>query len=298
MKTTPEVQQALAASSSWWLQARVVAQALEGGLHRSQRLGGSSDFAEYTSYVPGDDVRRIDWRAFGRTDRVLLRRYDEDARMGVGLVLDASSSMGVPTTDVTKMHFAKQILTVMAMLAAQQQDAPGVTVFAGAVKASLPTGSTQGHVQALAAHVQQAQADGGTHVGDALQHAIDALRPRGLLVLCSDLVDVDPATLQRLRLVRARGGDAVVVHVLHHSEVDFRYEGITRFEHVEQDRHVVVDAPLVRRAYQAQVERFWRAHEQAALDAGAHYLRVTTNEGLSTVVASLLQRLGGARGAR
>jgi uncharacterized protein (DUF58 family) len=277
------------------LQARVLANAMALGMHRSVRLGGATDFAEHQAYAPGDDIRRIDWRALGRLDRVYVRRFQEESRMAVAVLLDTSSSMGFAGTSTTpnndKLSFAKVIVATLLHLAAQQRDAPGVSLFAGERVAHIQPSSRVAHLQHVLAVVQHSQADGTTQLDDTLMAVASQLRPRGLVVLVSDLIDIPTSTLAHLRPIRARGSDAIVLHVLHRDELSFPLDGVVQFNDMEGNRHQTVDAPLVRDAYLTEVDRFCQQQRVAVEAAGARYLLVCSDEPARQVLTRLLSLL-------
>jgi len=248
------------------LRARTIAEGLLAGAHASRRFGSSSDFAEHKLYTPGDELRHLDWRAYARFDRYFVRRYLEETNLDVHLVVDASSSMSYAggadgRVTLSKFEVARTLAAALATIAHDQSDATGLSLFAERELTGMPPRHRKDHLHALLASLEDSRASGKTSV----PHALDAVRARqnrrALVVVISDLLDVDLAILEPLGVMRRRGADVLLLHVLHRDELSFPFDGVVRFEDLEGDRLAQVDAPGVRAAYLDELDRFltrWR----------------------------------------
>ena len=258
------------------LRARIVADALFAGGHRSRRFGSSTEFAEHKVYTPGDDVRRLDWRVMGRLDKSYVRRTEDETRTDVIIVVDTSNSMSYAggargALGPSKLDVARTLAAATAFIALQQQDAPGVSLFAGHEHASLAPrgrGDALGHIGEL---LLTATADGKTELGATLRRVGDRLRRKAVVVVISDFIDAGPDALDALGVLRRRGGESMVMHLMHDDELDFPFDGVVKFEDLEGDREVQVDAPLVRKAYLAELAAFLAGVERQATGNDARY---------------------------
>jgi uncharacterized protein (DUF58 family) len=265
------------------LRARIVADALYAGGHRSRRFGSSSEFAEHKAYAPGDDLRRLDWKVMARQNRSYVRRTEDETRVDVVVVVDTSHSMayaggarGVDTT--SKIECARTLAAAIAYVAQHRADAPGLSLFAGDETAFLPprgTGDTLGHICAA---LVRAEANGKASLERVLERVCERQKRKAVVVVVSDFIDSSIDELWPLGVLRKRGGEAVLLQVLHEDEVDFPFDGVVKFEDLEGDREVQVDAPLVRASYLQELAAFLRTVEGAAADNDARYTLCRTDE--------------------
>ncbi len=282
------------------LRARIVADALFAGGHRSRRFGSSTEFAEHKVYTPGDDLRRLDWRVMGRLDKSYVRRTEDETRTDVVLVVDTSGSMAYAggargSEGPSKLDVARTLSAAVAWIALHQQDAPGVSLFAGQERASLPArgrGDALGQIGEL---LVAARAEGPSALAATLQAVTSRLRRKTVVVVVSDLIDAGPEALSALGVLRRRGGDAIVLQVLHDDELDFPFDGVVKFEDLEGSREVQVDAPLVRKAYLDELASFRRDCEKAAAACDARLGLCRVNESVVEVLAATLDDRRGRR---
>lgn len=293
----PEVLERL---SGLELKARRIVEGYVSGLHRSPFRGFSVEFAEHREYVPGDDIRFLDWKVFGKTDRLYLKRYEEETNLEATLLVDTSASMGYSTADgtgVSKLAYARMGAAALAYMITQQQDAAGLVLFDSQLRAQLPARTGPAHVRALFRRLEEARPEGTTGVGRALIEAGEAVRRRGVVVLFSDLLDDPREVLKGLRHLRQRGHDVLLFHVLAHEELTFPFTRMSRFEGVELPEHVIVDPVSVRAAYLAEVEAFQRTLKRACLANRIDLVEMDTAQPLGVVLAAYLaQRAARRRG--
>ena len=275
------------------LRARLVAEGMLVGTHRSRRFGSSSEFAEHKIYAPGDDLRRIDWRAVARFDRTFVRRYEEETQIEIALIVDTSASMGYAggargTLSATKLEAAVTYAAALAWLAHTRSDAVSLELFAGTEKLSLNARGQREHLAFLLDQLARARADGGTALLDAVQRCADRQRRRTLVIVITDLIDVGVEPLRALGVLRKRGHDVIVLHTLHRDELEFPYEGVVRFLDFEGDREVQVDAPLVREAYLEEMRAFLAEVRDEATRVDVRYHLGVTDEPPALVLARAL----------
>ncbi len=266
----------LASLSSMELRARAMVEGYYSGHHRSRYRGASVEFADHRPYSHGDELRHLDWRLYGRSDRFFVKQYEAETNLTVHLLLDASGSMGYPERGVTKLACATYLAAGLAYLAWRQRDAVGLTVFDTGPREQLPPRSRRGHLQQVFDALEGAAAGGETGIADVLGDVGASMRRRGLIVLLSDLLDEPGEVLRALGLLRSRGHDLIVMQVLDRREMDLGLHGPVVVVDLETNERLVTDADEIRGRYEAAL----RAHVERLRDGCAardidHQLFVT-----------------------
>lgn len=232
-----------------FLAARQAVESVLAGSHRSVRRGLSVEFAGHRPYQPGDDLRRLDWLVWARSDRLDVRVHEEETRLRATLVLDASGSMGYAGEGRSKLEYAKLVCAALAYLMVRQADAVGLAVVDSEVRDHLPPASTMGHVVSLIDSLERTRAGGETALGPVLEALAPRLTRRGLVVLVSDAFD-DPERLARaLQLLRYRKQDVRLLQVVDPVEESFPFQGMIEFVGLERDGRVRLDGDRVRGWY-------------------------------------------------
>jgi uncharacterized protein (DUF58 family) len=279
------------------LLARLTVEGLMTGLHKSPFKGFSVEFAEHRQYGPGDEIRHIDWRAFGKTDRYFVKEYEEETNLKAFLVLDASGSMGYKGSkaSVSKLDHARGIAASLAYLMIGQRDAVGLVAFDSEVRTMIPPRSAPGHFSLLCRAMEAAEIGGETPLSGVLHGLADRIKRRGLVVVLSDGFDRADELLNALRHLRHRRHEVLFFQVVAPEEEDFSFARPAKFRDLERPaRDLRVNPAAFRAAY---LERF-RAHGQALreglLGMNADYHKASTSE---SVERTLLDYLA-ARSAR
>jgi uncharacterized protein (DUF58 family) len=231
------------------LRARLVVEGYVSGVHKSPYKGFSVEFAEHREYAPGDDLRYLDWKVFGKTDRYYIKQYEEETNLVCHVVLDTSESMDFGTEGVRKFDYATTIAAALSYLIVGQHDSAGLVTFDDKVRKVLPPGSHGGHLRRIFETLEKVQPGGKTSIGAVLTQVSDQLRKRGLVVLVSDLVgDVDDV-LRGLRRLRGHKHDVIVFQVLDPAECDFPFDQMTLFEGLEEFPDLLADPKSLRKTY-------------------------------------------------
>jgi uncharacterized protein (DUF58 family) len=237
------------------LLARTVVEGFVSGLHKSPYLGRSVDFAEHRAYMPGDDIRRIDWRLFGRTDRFYLKEFEADSNTDLVQLLDLSRSMRFTSHAVTKLDYARYLVACLAYLARKQRDRVGLVTFDDDVIDFVPPSAK--HLPILLHTLDRADraldGRGPGALARPLGKAGEACHRRGLMVLVSDLYEDPRAVLDALALLRHRGGDLMVFHVLDPAELELPSDEPAAYEDLESGERIPVVPDAVRERYRALV---------------------------------------------
>lgn len=276
------------------LLARTVVNGFVHGLHRSLRAGVSVDFAEHRPYQPGDDLRRVDWRVYGRTDRFYLKTYEADTNADVIFALDASASMDFGTGSVTKFDYARFLIASLAWLAQRQGDRVGLVTVAGEILDIVPP-STR-HLQLVLHTLGRAKAKGAGQIPVMMERVAQLRGRSGMVVLVSDCYE-EPTVLRRaLAGMRARGNDVLVFHVIDAAERDLPWTGPGNFEDSESG----VRMPLRPDDLRQQYRQIFDAHRADLLrelsGENIDYTAVETDQPLDAALRTFLDlRLMGSR---
>lgn len=247
----------LAKIATMSLRARHVVEGLLSGLHESPYRGYSVEFAEHREYVPGDEIRRIDWKAYGKFDRYFVKEYEEETNLRAYLLLDASASMDYGSQGISKFDYGCYLAVSLAYLMLRQGDDVGLVTFGAQVQRYIPPRSGLKHLQALTSLLEATQPQGETHLDQVLRDIGGKLKKRGMIIVISDLFDAPELVLRALKYFRHRRNEVMVFHLLDKNELDFPFERLTVFEDIEDVRsRVLADPRAIRTAYLQQLQTF------------------------------------------
>ncbi len=283
----PEV---LARISSLELLARTVVEGFIAGLHRSPFTGFSTEFAEYRQYLPGDDLRHLDWKLLGRTDRYFIKKYRGDTNAQCHILVDASASMRYTTRAVTKLQYAQFLGSALAYLANRQQDAVGLIAFDQAVRTHVPAHSRSGHLRTIFGHMAQLEPGSETRLSQMLHEAAERIKRRGIVIVISDMYDEPEAIIKGLQHLAFRGNDVIVFHVLDKNELEFNFSEPVLLEDVETQEQMHVLPDILAEGYRLQI----RAHIDQLREGTAQnridYELLTTDQPLDYALFAFLAR--------
>ncbi len=281
--------------STMELRARALVEGHFSGLHRSPYRGAAVEFADHRQYSHGDELRHVDWRVYGRTDRFFVKEYDAETNMCVYLLVDGSNSMGYGSGTVTKLQYATYLAAGLAYLASVQRDAPSLALFDTEVTEQLPALTSSAHLRRLFEVLDSAEAGRETDISQALEQATIALKRRGIVVLLSDLLDDPRHTLRALGYFRHHGHDVIVFHVLDPAELSFDFRGPLTFEDMETGQQMNTDATALRAEYLGQLRRFCGALRDGCMQRHIDYEVMDTSRPFGQALVAYLakrQRVG------
>jgi uncharacterized protein (DUF58 family) len=303
--------QALARLAAVPLAARRPMVGSVSGRHASPHRGSSVEFAEYRKYVPGDDLRRLDWRAFGRSDRHYVKEYEADTNLRLCLVLDTSGSMrygsapagpakpaGGAAKATTKLEQGRRLAGSLAYLAAQQGDAVGVACVADGLVQTLPPRRSPAHLRLVLDVIEAAAADGPTRLPEVLHELAETTRQRALVVVVSDLLVPPPELASAFNHLRFRRHDVGVFHVLDPQEIGFEFQRPTRFLDLEGGAAIFADPIEIADRYHRAVAAYLADLRKIVLETGIDYHRVLTSDPAEQALAKFLVGRAVARGLR
>lgn len=272
----PEV---LAAIAGLMLRARRVVEGTISGLHKSPFHGFNVEFAEYREYAPGDDLRRLDWRALGRTDRYYIKQYEEESNLRATIVMDASASMKYGHTKrMTKYDYGATLAASLATLLIQQQDPVGLALFDRAERQWLPPAATQAQLALIIGQLEAAAPDRETDLGPVLQALGDQLKKRGLVIIISDLLTELESFYDGLARLQHRGHEVLVLHVLDPDEIELPFDDYVLFKDIEGSEQFHAEPWAFRQAYRAAMSEFVHDVQQQCGQRGVDYLLLQTNQ--------------------
>jgi uncharacterized protein (DUF58 family) len=284
------------------LAARFVVDGHLAGDHRSPFRGVSVEFVQHRAYVPGDDTRRLDHKVLGRTDKYVVKQYEQDTNLVAHLLVDGSDSMryasaagpvsaSVPPATLSKFDYARSMAACLAYLVLRQRDAVSATMFDTAARHHVPRTSTLAGLSDLMAVLAEARPQSHTGIGDVLHAVAATLRRRGIVLLISDLFDDEAKTLAGLRRLRLGGSEVVVFHVLDPYERQFPFTGNVRFTGLESaaDEHPLRTRPAdVRRSYLDALTAFCTRMRLGCEHHGCHYVPVDTGQPMHETLGGYL----------
>jgi len=247
----------IAQISDLTLRSRRLVEGAISGQHRSPFHGFNVEFAEYRDYAPGDDLRRLDWRVFARSDRHYIKQYEEESNVRVTFLVDASASMNYRGSgSLTKFDYGATLAIALAMLLVRQQDPVGLVLFDEAATTVLPPSATQAQILVMSGLLERCLPTRKTDVG-ALLHSIgDQLRRRNLLVIVSDLFTDLGAFYDGLNRLRFSGHEVLIMQVLDRDELELPFDGPTIFRDIEGDEELFAEPWAFRRSYQSAMKGF------------------------------------------
>lgn len=276
----------LAGISNLDLVAKTVVDGFIAGLHESPDFGFSQEFAEYRQYVPGDDLRHVDWNVFARTDRTYLKRFKGETNTMLTILLDCSRSMKYSSKPVgkpghlEKLEYARFLAASLVYLAHLQRDATGLIVFDEEVRNFVAPSSRQGQMMRLMHAIDQAEGGTRTDFQKPFSHLVDFLRKRSLVVAISDFWDDPEVIIKAVSPIRARGNELVLFHILDPEEIHPKIKGSVLLEDLESGRTLQVSGEYAQREYRTKMDAHLESIRQKAAGAGIEYFLCDTSKPL------------------
>lgn len=278
----------LAKLKNLYLRARFVVDGVMVGIHPSRAKGFSSDFEQHREYTPGDDVRRIDWKAYGKFDRYFIKEYREATNLKAFIALDSSSSMSYASDGVSKFDYGATLAASLAYLMLKQQDAVGLITFSDKIDKMIPPKAIQEYLFAILKELENTKPAGKTRGGSVLQELAGSLKRRGLIILISDLLDEPEEVVKGLKQLRSRGNDVIVFHLLDRDELEFPFEEPTLFRDLEEDLKLLTDPQSVRPAYLSAMTSLIEGYKKACSSHLIDYSLLDTRVGLDRALVRYL----------
>jgi uncharacterized protein (DUF58 family) len=268
------------------LLARTVVDGFINGMHRAPFFGASIDFAEHRGYTPGDDIRRVDWRLYARTDRYYVKQYEADTNTNFTVLFDISRSMKFASDGVSKLEYASYLAACLSYLATRQRDRVGILTFDSEIVTHVPASAK--HFNMVLHTLDRAKAEKPGHLSTPLARMAEHFKRRGILLLISDFYDEPDAILEAIKPLRFLGNDLIVFHVLDPQEINFDYKDASAFEDLESREQIPVVPQSFRAQYRQLVQEHIAALRTRFSDHRIDYALINTSEPLDRAMFSYL----------
>ena len=274
------------------VRARVVVEGFIAGMHRSPFHGFSVEFAEHRPYMPGDPLKNLDWKVWARSDRLLVKQYTEETNLRCHLVLDLSGSMAFqsPRAAMSKIEYARSLSAALAYLMLQQQDAVGALLFADHPLRFVPARAVRSHLDVILRTLAEVEPQGRTRLGPALHELAERIKRRGLVVLCSDLMDRPSDVLLGLQHFRHRHHEVVVFHILDPDEIEFPYTDTATFVDTESGERITTEPWEIAKRYRQRLEDWSDQYRRACRENRIDYVRLDTRTPFDQALLAYLEK--------
>lgn len=282
----------LAAVDNLDLRARLAVEGFLNGLHRSPHRGFSVEFTDYRHYYQGDDTRHIDWKLYGRSDKLYVKQFEDETNARCMILLDASGSMAYASGELSKLEYGRTLAAAMAYLAFRQRDAAGLITFSDQLKEHLPTRYRQGHLMQILRALVETRADAGTDAAAALKQVAASLRSRSFVIFISDLLEGEDDSIQVLQQLRSAGHEVMVFHVMDHAELSFPFEESAEFVDMESQQALLAAPGAMRKEYMDALNAYLEKCRSQCQSHGIDYCLLDTSEPLDKALFSYLSRRG------
>jgi len=281
---------AVARAEALGIKARAVVEGLRIGDHRSPYRGFSVEFVQHREYVPGDDLRYIDWKVYGRHERYTIKQYEQETNFIGQLVVDASRSMEYGEGETNKLTYAKFLAATLAYVVIGQGDAASLAVFDATWRARLPASSQPAHVKTLLLALEEITPAEKTCMGPLIHELADAMNRRSLVFVISDCFDEPASLLDALQHLRFNGHEVTLFHVLHPQEVEFPFDGHVRFDGLEDASQFLTRPHLIRSAYRRAFRDYQMTLQRGCEAQRVDYVLTETSRPLASVLSDWLAR--------
>lgn len=270
------------------LQARYVVEGYMAGEHKSPFRGFAIEFTQHREYVPGDDIRHLDWKVLGRTDRYYLKQYEQETNYVAHILLDGSESMHYGSHALTKLEYGKQMAACLSYLILHQRDAVAVGVFDTAMQAYQPRTGNLASLHNILRQLAEFQPQRQTNVAQVLHDLANQAQRKGIVILISDLFDDEQKILDGIQHLRFGGHEVIVFQVMDPYELTFPFRGMVEFEGLEGIPRLMTRPMEIRRSYLREVESFRQRLREGCERQNCHYLLVDTAQPLREVLSGYL----------
>ena len=275
------------------LRARHVVEGFLAGMHRSPYFGQSVEFRQHREYAWGDDLRYVDWKVWAKHDRYYVKQFEEETNLRASLLVDVSGSMRYGSGAMNKYEYACTVAACLAYLLLRQQDAVGCVSFDEAARVAVPQRTRRNHIESVVQALNVSEPRNKTELYPILREVAETFPRRGMMILVSDLLAPRDGLFRGLRLLRSRGHDVMVFHVLDDDELDFPFNGPTRFEGLELPIHLNCNPRALREGYLAALAAYLEEVRRGCVGNRVDYSLLRTSQPLDAALAAYLNhRLG------
>lgn len=272
------------------LRARLVVEGYIIGMHKSPYHGFSVEFAEHRTYGPGDEIRYLDWKLYGKTDRFYIKQFEEETNLRSYIILDTSKSMTYASGKVSKLDYSSYLSAALAYLMLRQQDGVSLTLFDEKVKGYVPPRSTLGHLDTLLVELEHLETGPDTKIAPTLHQLAEKIKKRGLIILISDLLDNPEEVITGLKHFRHKKNEVIVFHILDRQETEFDFSTRTRFHDLESGEEITTEPWHIQKAYQEVVRQFQHYYKTKCRKRNIDYVPLFTDQTLDLALTGYLRK--------
>jgi len=280
--------EAVSSAEAIGLAARYIVEGFLSGEHRSPFHGFSIEFTQHREYVPGDDIRHLDWKVLGKSDRFVIKQYEQETNYVAQIVLDASESMIYGSGKMTKLHYAKLLAACLSYVILQQRDAGALAVCDTEVRTYLPRSSNLNSIHNIMGTLAKITATEKTDLGKILHDLAGQVKRRGIIIVISDLFDDEENLLKGIQHLRFAGHEVIVFHVLDPEEIEFNFSGSVEFQGLEGDPTLTTRPRDIRKSYLSELNAFLDRVRIGCERQNCHYVLANTAHPLKETLRSYL----------
>lgn len=282
----------LAGIDNYQLLARIVVESFTSGLHRSVSHGFGSEFMQYRDYSPGDDLKYVDWKLFGRQNRVYTKVFREETNFNCHIILDASGSMGYKgsTASVSKFRYASMLTACFSYLASKQGDGTGLYIYNEKCLSLVKPSSTSSHLNRIFTELSKARPDGKADHFHYLPRFAELTTKRGIVIFISDFLDESPKVPEFISKLRFANHDCIAVHVIDPDELNLPFRGTGRFIDSEESGQIITCPDSIRKDYQAKFNEFIDGVKKQCTSKNIDYIRATSDSNIGEILSAYLNK--------
>lgn len=272
------------------MRARVIVEGFIAGLHKSPKRGFSVEFTDYRHYIRGDDMRHVDWKLYGRSDKMYIKQYEDETNTRCYILLDSSASMAYSSTAMSKLEYGRTLASALAYFIMRQRDAVGLITFDDKVREYLPAMARHVHLLRILRTLNETSAQGQTNAIRPLQELAASLNKKSLVILISDMLEDEEQTIKTLQQLRAMGNEVIVFHVLDNQELLFNFNESSEFIDMETGERHLTSPQAIRNAYLDNLQRYLDECRKKCQSSAVDYCLLDTSQPLDKALASYLLR--------
>lgn len=272
------------------LKARLVVEGFLTGLHRSPYKGFSQEFAEYRSYQTGDEIKRIDWKLYAKTDRLYIKEYEEETNLKAYLLIDISASMQYSSDKVTKLDYACLLAASFSYLLIKQRDSVGIVAFSDKINHYIPPRSHPSHLQVLLKTIDSLKPQADTNLANTFHQLASKIKRRGLVIVLSDLLDDKENVLTALKHFRHKKHEVLVFQILDKNELEFTFSHPLVLKDLETNKELIVDPRVIRKQYLENIKSYFSDFKLRCREHIIDYNQILTNMPLDRALFEYLQK--------
>ena len=276
--------------NSMSLRARLVVEGYIIGHHRSPYHGFSVEFAEHRSYGPGDEIKHIDWKLFGKTDRLYVKRYEEETNLRAHIILDTSKSMLYSSAEVSKLSYANSLAASLSYLMINQQDAVGIAKFSEKIDTFIPPKARPSHLNLILSQLDDKNSGDDTQIGMVLHELADRIKKRGMVILISDLLDKPENIMKGLKHFRHQNQEVIVFHIQDRKESEFDFDTRTKFFDMETGEEIVTEPWHIRSNYNELISKLESNYKSNCRENLIDYVPLFTDQSLDIGITEYLKK--------